>query len=651
MITKYNIIVFSGLLNRFKILNMNLRVFIALITVVLLSSCGTSIKTSNDLAVSLPIQTSIDLTNITNDKAPVVINPGRFTSKTVTYRLPKVIPGTYSVSNFGIYVDDFKAIDYNGNSIPVTKTDDNTWVISDAKKLDKITYLVNDTYDIEKEGGIGKEQPFSPAGTNIEPSNYVLNLHGFIGYFDSLKNNPYKLNVTGAANFIRSSALQQVGEKMSDDKTVKTTSYLATRYFDLTDNPMMYGALDVEEFMVGDIKIVLSVYSPNKKHTATSLKDTFYKMMQAQKAYLGDINSTPRYDIFLYLSDGKDTSPKGFGALEHHTSTVAVMPETMPAAALAKSLTHVIAHEFFHIVSPLSVHSEDIHYFDYNNPTFSKHLWMYEGVTEYFATLFQVNKDLITDAEFYNKIMEKIAAASMQNDAMSFTIMSENVLKAPYKDEYLNVYQKGALIGMCIDILLREESKGNRGILSLMKELSIKYGKNKPFEDDKLIDEIVAMTYPSLRTFFDDHVIGDIPINYNTFLNKVGLEIGQGKTQTNYIVMNGAPIVSGDQQTGTIFFTDMVAQNSFWANNGAKPNDVIKSINGTTLTMLNANQLLEAVFRWQEGENIEVVLNRNGEDIIIKTTTTKTYTFGETIIEKSDATKTQISNREAWLRR
>ena len=70
---------------------------------------------------------------------------------------------------------------------------------------------------------------------------------------------------------------------------------------------------------------------------------------------------------------------------------------------------------------------------------------------------------------------------------------------------------------MCIDILMREESDGQRGILTLMKELSNKYGKNKPFEDDKLIDEIVSMTYPSLRTFFDLHVIGKTPINYNEF--------------------------------------------------------------------------------------------------------------------------------------
>ncbi len=629
---------------------MNSRIYAALFVAILLASCNSTKNTKNDLATSLPIDTSIDLTAVVDDKAPVTINPGRFIVESVTYRLPRVVQGTYSVSDFGKYVDNFRALNYKGEEMPVVKTDENTWTIANAKELDKITYLVNDTFDIETKGGIGGEQPFSPSGTNIEPENYVLNLHGFIGYFDSLKNNQYKLDITAPSDFVRTSALQNISSKTSDDGKNTTTTYLAPRYFDITDNPMMYGKLDVEEFLVGDIKIVLSVYSPNKVHSAASLKETVFKMMQAQKTYLGDINTTPRYDIYLYLSEGKEDSPKGFGALEHHTSTVVVLPESMNEEALAESMIDVVSHEFFHIVTPLSVHSEDVHYFDYNNPTFSKHLWMYEGVTEYFATLFQVSEGLVEEAEFSKKVMGKIQGSKRLNDAMSFTIMSENVLKDPYKDQYYNVYQKGALIGMCIDILLREESNGNRGILSLMKELSNKYGKNKPFEDDKLIDEIVAMTYPSLREFFDSHVIGDIPINYNTFFEKVGLEIGGGKVETNYILMDGAPIVGGDPEKGTIFFSDKVSENSFWVEQGVKPNDVIKTIDGKDLTMANANTLLQEVFSWKPGQEVEVILNREGEDFTVKTTVTKTYTTGKGIMEKADATDAQKTLREAWLR-
>ncbi|WP_103867359.1 peptidase M61 [Aquimarina sp. I32.4] len=613
---------------------------------VLLVGCGAKTPI-NDIATSIPIATALDLTQVKNDKVPVVINPGRFTQDTVKYSLPKVVQGTYAVSDFGKFVDDFKAFDYDGNEINVTSEDTNTWVITNAKNLDKITYNVNDTYDIENTD-IGT--PFSPSGTNIEPKNYVLNLHGFIGYFDVLKNNQYALEVKAPTEMKRTSALQKTNADVSKDGTVTTDTYFATRYFDITDNPMMYGDLDVEEFMVGDIKIVLSIYSPNNVHTAAKIKETVFKMMKGQKAYLGDINSTPRYDIYLYLASGNENAPSGFGALEHHTSTVVVLPEQMPDEALASAMIDVVSHEFFHIVTPLSVHSEDVHYFDYNQPTFSKHLWMYEGVTEYFATLFQVNQGLVEEQEFYDKIIGKIQGASSYDDTMSFTVMSENILEEPYASNYINVYEKGALIGMCIDILMREESGGNRGILSLMKELSLKYGKNKPFDDDKIIDEIITMTYPSVGTFLKTHVVGKTPINYKEFFDKVGIAITSEKVKTNYIQNSGVLIVAGNQEKGTIFFTDLVTDNSFWAENGARPNDDIIEVNGTKLTLENANTILGGTFQWQEGDDVVVKLNRAGKEVIIKTKVTKSYTNGSKLGVNKDSSKKQTALRNAWLK-
>jgi len=615
-----------------------------------LVACGSSTKSSADLAVSTPIATTIDLTKVSNDQVPVIINPGRFTQETVVYRLPRVVQGTYSVSDFGKYIDDIKAIDYNGNELSIEKIDTNSWTISNAKDLDYITYMVNDTFDVEIGGGIGGETPFSPAGTNIEPDNYMLNLHGFIGYFDSLKNNQYTVDITAPADFVRTSALPSVAEKTSEDGSAITTSYFATRYFDITDNPMMYGNLDVEEFQVGDIKIVLSVYSPNQVHTAKALSEIMKTMMEAQKTYLGDINSTSRYDIYLYLSRGDDESPKGFGALEHHTSTTVVMPEAMPFEALAESMVDVVSHEFFHIVTPLSVHSEDVHYFDYNKPTFSKHLWMYEGVTEYFATLFQVDQDLISEDQFYGKIMDKMQTASGMNDAMSFTILSENVLEEPYASQYYNVYLKGALIGMCIDILIREESNGNRGILSLMKQLSQKYGENKPFKDDELFNEITEMTYPSVGEFLQTHVAGDLPINYKEFFAKVGLEMGESKVETNLLQNNGALIFGANQTDGSIYFNGLVSQNSFWNDNGVKPNDVIKSINGDEVNLMTANTIFQQVFMWQPGKEIELKVVRDGEEVVIKATVEKSYTLGTTLVENPNATEAQRALRKAWLK-
>lgn len=67
---------------------------------------------------------------------------------------------------------------------------------------------------------------------------------------------------------------------------------------------------------------------------------------------------------------------------------------------------------------------------------------MYEGVTEYFANLFQVNQGLIDEKEFFERMAGKLHNQCQMNDNMSFTKMSKNVLNPPYKDQYLNVYQK-----------------------------------------------------------------------------------------------------------------------------------------------------------------------------------------------------------------
>ena len=620
-------------------------------SMIIMCSCGTK-NLNNDLAINTPIKAELDLVGIEDDKVSVSVDPGRFLKDTVIFRLPRVVQGTYSVSDFGKYIENISGFDYEGNAITPNKVDVNTWSFTNATNLDKISYLVNDTFDQEVQGGIGEEVPFSPSGTNIEPKQVMLNLHGFVGYFDSLKNNSYQIAITAPASFNYTSPLQEISSSESEDGKTQSSVFLANRYFEVTDNPMMYGETEVEEFMVGDIKIVLSVFSPNGVHTASGIKETVNKMMLAQKEYLGDLNSTPRYDILLYLSDtAKEDSPKGFGALEHHTSTVVVLPESLPAESLAKSMIDVVAHEFFHIVTPLSVHSEDVHYFDYNDPSFSKHLWLYEGVTEYFAQHFQVYKGLIDHKEYYSRTTQKInTSRSNYDDAMSFTTMSENILESPYKENYANVYMKGALIGMCLDILMRENSNGNRSWLSVMKELSAKYGSNRPFVDDTLISEITALTYPAIGEFLNVHVEGETPINYDSFFEKVGLQFDEAKVETNYVQNAGNLIVGADPVNQVILFNEMVSDNSFWAENGAQPNDIFKSINGTEVSLANANQIFGEVFSWQPGMEIEVVLDRNGEEVVIKTTTTKTYTNAITLVENPDANEAQRALRSSWLK-
>jgi hypothetical protein len=75
---------------------------------------------------------------------------------------------------------------------------------------------------------------------------------------------------------------------------------------------------------------------------------------------------------------------------------------------------------------------------------------MYEGVTEYFANLFQTNR-LIDEEDYYGRLSDQIERASAMNDTMSFTKMSAPREQFSQGSVY-NVYRAEALIGMCIDI-------------------------------------------------------------------------------------------------------------------------------------------------------------------------------------------------------
>lgn len=602
-------------------------------------------KATQQTAEDSTVMTNIDLVNVQDDKVMVSVDPGKFTTTTTTFYIPKTVPGTYSTDNYGKFMENLQAYDYDGNQMNVTRLNDNSWQIDQAGNLDKVTYWVNDSFDVEGEEGV-----FSPAGTNIEKDeNFMLNLHGFVGYFEGLSENAYQLSIKHPTNLTAGTSLQKFSTPESQSNTGLDV-FRAKRYFEITDNPIMYADSDMVTFNLDGMEVELQVYSPNNAYTAEDLKPNMQKVLQAQKDFLGDVNSTDKYVILLYLADMQELDARGFGALEHHTSTSVVLPETMPLETLNETMTDVVSHEFFHIITPLSVHSKEVHYFDYNNPKMSQHLWMYEGVTEYFANLFQVKQDLIDNQAFYERMSEKMATAQSFDDTMPFTELSKNVLKDEYKDSYYNVYMKGALIGMTLDIRLRELSNGEMGILDLMKKLSNKYGQNKPFEDNELIPTIVEMTYPEIQTYFDKYVIGSTPIPYDEFFAKVGVEKAETTINTSYFLKGQVPYIDGKPETNELYFREGIAYNSFLNDLGVEPNDIIKTINGKKYGIDNVYGLIVSSQGWTKDDTITMVVERDCEEIELSAKAKKPTAI-KTSLKEMDlpATDKRVQLRKAWL--
>ncbi|SEL54083.1 Predicted metalloprotease, contains C-terminal PDZ domain [Maribacter orientalis] len=620
------------------------KIIIVFALAILFNACGTGKSLLFENAG--PILTTIDLVNVVDDRVRVEINPSYFATETVLFRIPKTVPGTYSSDNYGKYIQDFKALDYKGNQLEVVNFDENSWSISNGNQLDKVEYLVNDTYDTENEVA---DAVFSPAGTNISKgSNFMLNLHGFVGYFDGFQETPYTILVHKPETLEATTSLSLEPNRKPD---ALWDGFTAKRYFDVIDNPIMYAVPNSEIFEINGITVTLSLFSPNGVYKAVDLKDRMMTMMGAQKKFLGDVDSTKEYNILLYLSDINTPDAHGFGALEHHTSTVVVLPEAMPMERLEQAMVDVVSHEFFHIVTPLSVHSKEIQFFNFNNPKMSQHLWMYEGTTEYFANLFQVQQGLISEEEFYERMLKKIDNSKFYDDTMSFTIMSKNVLEEPYKANYANVYEKGALINMSLDLVLREKSNGEKGVLWLLKQLSKKYGVNVPFEDDDLFEEIVEMTYPEVDTFFKNHVIGVNPIDYELYLKKVGLTILDVEQQTGYFFDGQVPYIDVDiENDSVVFIREGIKLNSFFNDLELKGGDVLRAINGEMITIESLRPIIGESFSWTPEKVIEVTVERNGEMVTVKGTVGSPMKMVKKITLIKDATEKEVSLRNAWLK-
>ena len=587
-------------------------------------------------------QFSVDLTQPKDDKLTVNLDTPPIREKNAVYHLPKVVPGTYSINNYGSYLSNFKAFDKKGRTLKVNQLDKNSWKISKAKKLTRISYQIDDTWDTPEI----TEDVFEPSGTNIEENRiFVLNSFGLFGYFQGMEKLPYRVSITKPEGFYGSTSL------VNQNKTGNTDLFVTDDYHALADAPFMYNRPDTVWLKVGNADILISVFSPNNKFATKDLAADIQPTLEAQKDYLGGTFPIDKYAFIIYMSDRQDLTR--YGALEHAQSSFYYLPESFSKEQLSKSIKDIAAHEFFHILTPLSIHSEEIGDFDYINPKMSRHLWMYEGLTEYAAHHAQLQAGLIDLPTYLDRQMDKIEnSRTRHNDTLSFTAMSQEVLDT-YKDEYPNVYEKGALIGLCLDLKLRQLSGGKYGTKDLLRDLSKTYGKHKSFKDDELFDKITELTYPEMRDFFRKYVEGGQPLPLEELFDAIGVTFDPNgeKKEVEKAFGVGFALMPG---TKDIMISTISEATDLGKRLGLDMMDQIVAINDQPFTMETYANVLQSydedfklgdtvtftVKRKVSGESKEVKLSADLRDATVP------Y---PTLTPKANPTPQELQLRNAWM--
>ncbi|MDN5201813.1 peptidase M61 [Fulvivirgaceae bacterium BMA10] len=604
----------------------------------------------------------LDLTKVQDDKLMVELLTPAIKESELIFYMPKIIPGTYKEADYGRFVSDLKAFDKKGRELEVERSDDNTWKITKAKKLSKITYWVEDTYDSE----IKEKAVYPMAGTNIEDQkNFVINTSGFFGYIKGKKELGFDLKVIRPESLYGSTGLiaSETGMQLSvslDSEGLKSTDvdkvvdhYEVENYHLLIDSPIMYNEPDTTIINVANAEVLVSVYSPSGQVTSKYIAENVEEILYAQASFLGGELPVEKYAFIFYCEELSKLAPIQ-GALEHSYSSFYYFPD-VPQENLKQTVRDVAAHEFFHIVTPLNIHSEEIQYFDFNEPKMSQHLWLYEGVTEYFSDLVQIKYDIIDLDQYVSKLSEKMSNASFAfNDTLSFTDLSKYTIDK-YPDQYGNVYEKGALIAMTLDIKLRALSDGKYGIQNLIDDLEEKYGKDTPFKDGELFEEIVSLTYPEIGEFFETYLIKGGVLPYEETLALVGINYVDREKAKQYSFGNVS--LGFDQDEGKLKIAGTSNMNAFGEKMGYKTGDVLLKINDEEIPLQNLQQYFDDLrTNMKEGDEFAVTVLRKSEGGGKEEVRLSTEIF-QVEVEKrhqisinENPSQEQLKIRDSWLK-
>ncbi|MGZ3753269.1 MAG: M61 family metallopeptidase, partial [Mucilaginibacter sp.] len=428
-------------------------------------------------------QYAVDIANIKDGKVSVSLKTPAISQETAVFSFPKAIPGSYARKNFGRFIDELQATDKEGKLLKIKKLNEDQYQISSATTLASITYKVSGTWYHKN-----KDFIFQPGGTNIEAGlDVVMNNHAFYGYFEGMSKLPFEIIVTKPEAFYAATYLD-----VSHVSAAKDSIYVKD-YVYLADNPIIYSKPDTTSFYAGKTKINVSVYSVNGKIKSAQIAGYLKPITFALAKFFNGL-PVSSYQFLYFFEDSKRalTDKKngegGYGALEHNYSSLYYLPEMDYEKDLISMINDVSTHEFLHILTPLNLHSYEIANFNFTTPAMSKQLWMYEGVTEYFAHLVEMQSGLVTEKQFFAEMRKKMNQAEEFGD-FPMTEMSKNVMDDSWQKKYNSVYNRGALLGLMLDIYIRDKTNNQKTLKSVIVDLTHKYGPNQPFEDDKFIDE------------------------------------------------------------------------------------------------------------------------------------------------------------------
>ena len=435
--------------------------------------------------------------------------------------LPAWIPGSYMIRDFAKNIITISAKDDAGQEISIQKSDKQTWKVQAVSTSLYIKYQVY-AFDLSVRGAYINDEMAFFNGTNM-----FLAVVGQTGQ-------PCKLTLEKPMHPHLSH--WKVATSMPTEMQNKHAfgEYWANHYNELIDHPVLLGEFDILPFSTAGVDFELVLAGGHQSDVSRITKD-LTKICQQHIDFFADTPPVKRYQFITLLTDN------AFGGLEHMSSTALMYSRNdLPSLSDANKMTDgyqvflsLCSHEFFHTWHVKRIKPQELYAVALDKEQYTEQLWIYEGFTSYYDDFSLLRCALITQQQ-YLKIVGQNLTRLIRNKGRFKQTITESSFDAWTKfykqdesavNNIVSYYNKGAVLAMCLDLLIKHQSNGNYSLDDVMRQLWKQHGKlNIPTPIDVVQSILKTQLNLDLHDFFQLALYSTEELPFNVLLNKFGVK-------------------------------------------------------------------------------------------------------------------------------
>jgi predicted metalloprotease with PDZ domain len=415
------------------------------------------------------------------------------------FRMPAWAPGDYQIFNYGRFVEtiEFKK---DGKPAPSQKSeaDPNLWILPEG--ADEAVYTIKPS-----------NGNFSP-NLRVTATQAFVSGPGVLGWFEGDERNKQTLLIalkpSGASAH---STLEPVAAAPSG-----FAQFAAPNYDELLDAPLVVGTgIRVEHFEVRGKPMSVIAYNRAESADLSGFVRVGKKVAEACHELFGEL-PYPRYAFFC------DFGGRG-GGLEHLNSTRLGLSTN----STGEGSYGLVYHEFVHAYNVKRIRPKGLGPFDYTKPLVIDTIWWLEGVTDYYASVLAVRSGMETREAFLRNLA--FSFARMQQNPNSLKVSADESSRRVWETRgsfgyLISYYEKGHLIGACLDLMIRGKTLGRYSLDNVIRDLYNETKGGKPGYDEGRIRELcIKYGGPELGPYYDRCAKQAVPLPIEEAARAAGL--------------------------------------------------------------------------------------------------------------------------------